>query len=679
MRKQMSKQIKLNSPQSLFIIKTAACFAALLIGFFVLSPTASMQDSAGAPPPMPANTAVVVMSNSNGQITGNYRPTPEPPKSTVRGRVIYGDTGRAVRRAGLMMMPVKGAGGGRENAGVTNERGEFEIKGVVEGRYFVSVSTPGVLTPFSALTNLDKIGAMSQDSAAYAEIAKDFQEVVVNGINDADVMIVVKRGAAITGRIMYADGEAAIGVRVEVLRKKNGQYNAVVPNLSEVFGAMFGGAAGGLKTDDRGVYRVAGLPAGEYVVRAVENVTHSEKANSRDDEFMAMTGFNPSSMVSTFYPNTPDVKKAETLKIEIGQEQSEINITIPERALHGLRGVAVNRATRAPLKNARVSIKSDDNVNSLFGGMNGGGEFGTKNETDEQGRWSFRELPAGKYTLTIEPPYDYKSDDESKNPQKAKPPKLARAQKEIVIEEKDIADLTVELGYGASISGTVSFDNGEAFSQQIFVSATDENRKFLEVDSIGSPYYDEGSRPAPKKTQEFKIEGIAAGKVFLYAGGSGALGGESGSAEQQFYVKSILFNGRDIKGAALETKEGGEIKGVSIVLARDVGKLKGTVVRADKSTAAGARILLVPTDKGQRENSATSIYATTGAGGEFEISGAPGEYFIVLYTEDDSNREENKDKTVAEQSREWLERKIADAQKVTIKAKETEKITLTVP
>jgi len=639
-----------------------------------------MQDD-DAPTVMSANTAVVINTNSammsnSGRMMGNYKPTPEePPKSTVRGRVFYGDTGRAVRRAGLMLISATGAGGGREKAGVTNERGEFEIKGVVEGRYFVSVSTPGVLTPFSSLTNLDKIGMLSQDGSAYADIAKDFQEVVVNGINDTDVTIAVKRGAAITGRITYADGDAAIGVRVEVLRKRNGQYNAVVPNLSEVFGAMFGGAGGGLKTDDRGVFRVAGLPAGEYIVRAVENVSHGEKGNSRDDEFMAMTGFNPSSMVSTFYPNTTDVKKAEVVKIELGQEQMEVNITISERALRDLRGVVVNRATREPIKNARVSIKSDDNVNSMFGGMNGGGEFGAKNETDEQGRWSYRELPAGKYTLTVEPPYDYKSEGDGKTAQKAKLPKLARAQKEIVIEDKDITDLTVELGYGASISGTISFDNQEAFAQAIFVSASDVDGKFSESDYVGSPYYDEGNKPVPKKSQEFKIQGIAAGKVFITATGGGRNASENEADEQQFYVKSILLNGKDVSRAPLETKDGEEINGVQIVLSRGVGKIKGSVVKADKTPKASAKILFVPTDKSQWQNSGASLFALANSSGEFETSGAPGEYFVVFYTEESFNREEDKNKG----RREWLEKETANAAKVTIKAKETEKITLTMP
>ena len=101
-----------------------------------------------------ANVPVVVNNNTGMRMMSNYKPTPEPPKSTIRGRVIYADTGRPVRRVGLMLLSAKKLdGGGKENAGLTNELGEFEIKNVVEGKYFISVSTPGVLTPFSSVTN----------------------------------------------------------------------------------------------------------------------------------------------------------------------------------------------------------------------------------------------------------------------------------------------------------------------------------------------------------------------------------------------------------------------------------------------------------------------------------------------------------------------------------------------
>jgi hypothetical protein len=664
----MSRQTESNSRFYIFIIKVSACFFGLLLGFFILAPKASMQDDA-PPMPMPSNMPVVVSSNM--RMMSNVSPTPEPPKSAIRGRVIYADTGRPVRRAGLMLMSAKGTSGGRENAGLTNEHGEFEIKNVTEGRYFVSVSTPGVVTPFSSLSNFERVKT-TQNNSDIADVAKDFQEVVVNGITDIDITVVVKRGAVITGRIMYADGEAAIGVRVEILRKKDGEYTAVVSNISEIFGAIFGNAAGGLKTDDRGVFRIAGLPAGEYIARVVENVSHSEKANNRDDEFMAMTGFNPTSMVATYYPNTSDVKKAEVLKIEIGQEQSEVNITIPERSLRNLSGVVTNKATREPLKNARISIKNENDVNSLFSSMS---EFGSKNEADEQGRWSFKELPAGKYTLIVQPSYSYESSDETK-PQNAKMPKLAQTRKEIVIEDKDVTNLVVELGYGATISGTISFDNQQAFSQSIFILAADEKEKFSESAFVYSQYSDNG-KPVPKKIENFAIQGIPTGKVFLNVSNGG--GRAESEGEQEFYVKSILFGGKDIAGTTLETKEGEELKGVQIILSKDVGKLKGKVSKADKSPAIGAKISFIPVDKGQWGNFNTSLFASTNSDGEFETSGAPGEYFVVFVKDYDFANEENKDKSPLEQKREWLEKETTNAQKVTIKAKETEKITLTLP
>jgi len=654
----MSKNSELNSRQYLFPIKAAACFFGLLLGFFIFSPKASMQDGE------------MSGTNLNSVVNGNYRPAAEA-KSTIRGRVIYADSGRVVRRAGLMLLPAKGlGGGGREKAGLTNERGEFEIKNVGEGRYFISVSTPGVVTPFSSLSNFEQLKG---NNSEMADIARDFQEVVVNGITDVDITVTARRGAAITGRIMYSDGEAAIGVRVEVLRKKDGQYSAVMPNISEMFGAMFGGAAGGLKTDDRGVYRIAALPAGEYIVRVVENVSHSEKGSSRDDEMMALMGFNPNSMVSTYYPNTSDVKKADVIKIELGQEQPEINITIPERALHAISGIVIDKATRQPLKNVRISIKSEDDVISLFSSMP---NFGAGSRTNEKGGWSYKDLPAGKYTVTVQPPDNYDAPDKipEKNPQKPKPPKQAQLKKEFVVEEKDLTDLVLELGYGATVSGTVSFDDQQLMSQTMSVTAIGESEDFSESAFVYPPYSEDG-KPIPKKIHDFKIEGIPTGKVFLNVSGRN-YGGEQ---ESEFYVKSILLGGKDIGSATLTTKEGEEIKNVQIILSKDVGKLKGKVVRADKSPVSGAKISFVPTDKQKWANFNHSLYAATGGDGEFEISGAPGEDYAIFIKESGVPDEAEKEKSFAERRRSWLEKKTAGAQKITLKAKETEKTTLTLP
>ncbi len=660
----MSENFKLTSRRHILPIKVLACFFGLLLGFFVFSPKASMQDEAVV---MSGNK----MSNSMNRMVmnGNYRPTPEPPKSTIRGRVIYADTGGVVRRAGLMLLPSKGSGGGRENVGLTNERGEFEIKNVVAGRYFVSVNIPGVVTPFSALSNFERMEPM-QISPEMADVARDFQEVVVNGLTDIDITIAARRGAAISGRIIYADGESAIGVRVEILRKRDGKYSAVIPNISEIFGAMFGGAAGGLKTDDRGVFRIAGLPAGDYIVRVMENVSHSEKENNREGEMMSLLGFNPNSMVSTYYPNTDDVKKAEIVKIELGQERPEVNITIPNRTLHTINGILINKATRQPVKGARISIKNENAVTSLFSAIS---EGGSQNQTDEQGRWSYKELPPGKYTVTVQPPYNYESPEE-KSKQKVKTPKLAQLRKEIIVEEKDLTDLILELGYGATISGTISFDNQQILPSSISITAVDENGKFTESFNLYTQYTNDG-KPIQAKIQDFKIEGVPNGKVFIKTN----IRSYGEDDNQAFYVKSILYNGRDVSNSPLETKEGEETKGVQIVLSNDVGKLKGKVTRADKTAVSGAKISLLPTDKTKWGNLNASLYAATNSDGEFEVSGAPGEYFVVIQKDSDYLNEEETEKSLPEQRRELFEKQTLNASKATIKAKETETIALILP
>lgn len=649
-----------------FLLRAFLCLVALSLGFWILTPTASMQDEDEIRTAPPAN------ANVSANYPANYRPPAPEPTATVRGRIIFGETGRPLRRAGFLLLGSKGmGGGGREFSGVTNERGEFEIKNVREGRYFVSVSTPGVLSPFSALSSLDEAFSRSGDAEnAFADIAREFQEIVVSGNGEVNVTISVRRGAALGGRIMYADGEPAAGVRVEVLRKKNGEFSAVVPNISELFGALMGGGGGGMKTDDRGVFRIAGLPAGEYVVRVVENAAHGERGGNRDEEMFAILGMNPRSMLATYFPNTADAAQAEVIKLEVGQEAPEINITIPDRSLQKVGIIVLNKVTRQPLKGVRVSLKSKESVKSLFGSLP---DFGSGTQTDEQGRLNFKEIPTGKYTLMVQPPYSWE-ETERPNPNAPKPPKLARAEKEIVVEDKDIENLVVEMGYGAVVSGTVKFEKNENLPPSFVISATDQGGKFSESEGVQGILLND-KKPVAQKSAEFKLEGLPDGKFFFSVGTR-----EDSEAENGFYVKSVLYNGKDILYSPLEIKEGDALKGVQIILSKDLGKLKGKVTNADRSPVIGAKISFIPVDKEKWANSRASLFAVTNSDGEYEVSGAPDEYFVIFVNaEDETKNEADKDKPLAEQRREWLERKTSGAEKVTIKAKQTETANFKLP
>lgn len=646
----MSKKSQFDSRHRLFLIKTAACFAALLCGSLLLASKAQMQN---------ANRAVVV-SNA---MRVEYSPTPEPLKSTVRGRVFYEDTGRAVKRTSLMLM---GKDGGREFSGLTDNAGVFEIKNVVAGTYYAFVNAPGVVSPL-AYADLTK-----SKNDGFEDAVMNFPPIIVAGGVDTDAQIPVRRGGAISGRVMYADGDPAIGVKVEVLRKVEGKYLSVIPNFSSIFSMMSG--ASGFQTDDRGVYRFAGLPNGEYVVKVSENVAHAENRSSGYRGFESAL-FGNSSMLTIFYPDALTTDKATTINVIAGQEMSEINMYLPERSLFSVAGKLVNAKDKTPVKNATISFrKKDDNTVSLFD------DFGKRQQSamsDAQGNWNFKEMPKGTYTLAIEPAaYDYDLDENgypmnmSNRAVSNKPPKprLAKRTYEITIDEENLANVVIELGYGATVAGMVTVENNGTMPPNVTITAGQENSEITSTTTLYN--YNYGANTAypgnyqsmPKPDQDFKMEGVAAGKTFLFATVN----------DDNFYVKSAMLNGTDLLVNPIDLKEGEVLPNVQFVLSKNAGTLRGTVTNDDKQPAKSVWVILVPVEAAKRKNPNFRRGFVTNDAGEFEIKAAPGEYAVIVNSQGLLGKK-------GEEADRLLDDAVKNAQKVTVKAGGTEKISLVAP
>lgn len=657
----MSRQTKINARFYIFIIKSTACFFGLLLGFFIFSPKVSMQNAPPPPaPPPPANVAVVVNSRRMSKVA----PTPEPPKSIVRGRVFYEDTGRAVKRASIMLASKDS--NGREASGLTDGNGNFQIKNVQAGTYYAFVNAPGVVSPLAYLD----ISKPRMDG--FGDAIEGFPPIITNGVNDIDVQIPARRGGAIGGRVMYSDGDPAIGVKVEILRKLNGKYVPIIPNFSTIF-AMMGGGGGGFQTDDRGVYRFSGLPAGEYIVKVTENATHSDTESSSYNPYRG-SPFGDSSLLTMFYPDVFDTEKAQIVNLALGQEQTEINIAIPARDLFQIEGKVVAAKDKSPVKNAKINLKrTGDNTISVFD------EFDRHQQSarsNERGIWNFKELPKGTYTVTVEPPDVYSSEDGdymgntsmsnmtgAQRNTEPKPPRFAKKIQQIVVEDKNLSEITIELGYGAIISGTVTTENSAEMPRNLSVTAINENEEISSSDSIynGTEPILDGETPKPQKTNhDFNLESVAEGKTefFVYLDGG------------DFYVKSATLNGTDLLVKPLEIKEGENLKNVQIVLSKGVGTLKGKVVDDKKEPVKNSGFSLVPIDAAKRKNSTFFRAGRTNENGEFELKAAPGEYAIVFYRKDYMAKK-------GEELDRWLDEAVKDATKVTIKTNETEKVTVT--
>ena len=687
----------------LLFLKIFLCFSGLLFGFSVFTETAFLQNT----PPKPQSTAQRAAtprpkkkgSNTNAEVvleTGEFTrngnvassvptPAPVPAHSTVRGRVFYADTGRAVKRAPIMLMREKGLGGpGNMPSGLTDNDGNFQMKDIEAGVYYAMVNAPGVVSPL-AFMDFSKARGGASEAEEFEKAAEGFEKIIVDGITDLDVQIPARRGGAIGGRVMYDNGDPAVGVKVEILRKVNDKFIPVIPNFSAIFSMMTGG--GSYQTDDRGIYRFSGLPAGEYIVKVTESVSHSEGGGRRSyNEFELMFG-SGNSLLNMFYPDVFEPKAANIINLELGQEIVEINMAIPSRSLYKIEGKIVSRKDKTPVK-ARITLKreGEEDFYSIFSEIN---RREHSSATDENGNWKFKELPKGNYKLVIEPIQseseygetlgDYYNSNTATNVQKNSPPKpkLAKKVQEIKLEDKDLSEMVIELGYGATIAGTISVENNEKMPGRVSVVALNTDSELSVSDSVSNyngndtvtgttggnsnviRSMDNVMRTTDSADNDFELENVIEGKTDIYIH----------SADENYYVKSATADGVDLLAGKIEVKDGDTIRNVRIILSKNVGTLKGKVVNENNEPLKNTQLTLLPTDPTRRLNPSFFRLVKTDADGQFETKLPPAEFAVVFIELEKFPRK-------PAEIDQWYDKAVKDAQKVTIETGKTENLTI---
>ncbi|MCA1633080.1 MAG: carboxypeptidase-like regulatory domain-containing protein [Acidobacteria bacterium] len=553
-------------------------------------------------------------------VASDEAPPPPPEKeeegkSTVFGRAVYADTGRPVRRARVLLLNSDGKHS--ERGSLTNSRGEFRVAKVPAGKYFVAVDATGILSPVSFVD----IEGLKEGTPRFDEIRAHFEEIEVDGKGDREVTVRATRGAAIGGRAAYADGEPATGVSVHIMRLKEGR---TIPLVTGINPSSFV-----IRTDDRGVYRVSGLPAGEYVVGVSEVVEHGD-ASSGDGGLLGPLG-SPFSM--TFYPSAWRASKATSLRLAAGEEREGVDVTIAERETRTVSGIVRGRRDQQPVARAILSLQSKES-GILPAAFLYAGEGQMSVTTDEAGRWQFNELPDGVYTINVQPGYSYEetttvsedgAEDGAAHARARVPPKkkYASKQQEIRVAGGDLTGVVFELSEGGSISGTIKFEGGEKrpgdLTIQFQVVATGASEVASEVASgfaVGDL---------------FIVDGVAPGKVYLRFNQFGP------DAGKKFYIKEIRWRGRDLRREPLEVGDGARIEGVQVLFSSEAAALRVRVLGGGGKGAAvgaGVGVHLVPSEAALGATPETQLACVTGADGACALSGAPGEYLLIVTARD---------------------------------------------
>jgi hypothetical protein len=233
-------------------------------------------------------------------------------------------------------------------------------------------------------------------------------------------------------------------MEVKLRERKDGKW---VP-VQNVVGDGMG--SGNAVTDDRGNFRITGLPPmKEAIVEADLSIQNSTLHFSKHG-FGSSGG--PSFTFAFYSGNAVRASEAKPFQLTMGEERSGEDISLPLSKLHKLRGVLVSKADGHVLNEGSISLLFADDLTPL-----GSAAIGESSESFE-----FPFVPAGDYLLKV----NFAADavfEEVSNPPGSMPPSSTKTTvvhsyvptEAPIRVDSDRTDLTVDVPDKSSPSRTV--------------------------------------------------------------------------------------------------------------------------------------------------------------------------------------------------------------------------------
>jgi len=309
----------------------------------------------------------VAQQPANG--TSGLAADKRPGTGTVTGRVYLDDTKGPARKAKVSLQPAEALqsnaphsrSSGQTDSKVTIEietsfDGSFSFSHVAYGAYYVIASYPGYLSPplAEARSPYDTQQPLGPAEAKQKEhVFETVPRVTVQSDQPASAEVTLVRGGAISGNISYDDGNPAIGLRVAVLARtlREGKETWVPLNFPGTPFSL-------IVTDDRGNYRISGLPDQKYIVQVTldssESITYVSSGSSSG------TGSNNTTQLIIYSGNTPRLKDAAPFSVGLREERTGEDIRIPLSKLHRVSGFIVSAHDGHTINSEAVILYSTD-------------------------------------------------------------------------------------------------------------------------------------------------------------------------------------------------------------------------------------------------------------------------------------------------------------------------------
>jgi hypothetical protein len=454
------------------------------------------------------------------------------------------------------------------------------------------------------------------------------------GERRGDATILLWKYATVSGTVLDEAGEPVIGVDVRALRRSysSGQLRFIPLNPAISSG----------RTDDRGAFRLASMPPGDYIVAVPSSQTtmpvevFTDGLWQGNDEVMNATpefqvlGYSQNQQIgaavlmtrsgitwppaseepgrmtvypTTFYPSATSTADATVVSVQPGEERSGLAIQIKAVPAVRVSGRLIGPNGPVPLTALRLSQSTDNLADVTLDPVTG--------LTDQKGMFTLLGVPPGQYVLRVMTPRVFVPIPPS-TPEKP----ILWASEPLTVGDSDVSGMNITLRQTYRVAGRVEF--------------------------LGSKPGPSGSplREIANAFGLYPVAGTWGTSLTAFEGDgtftTGVAGGSYIFNAEDFgdwNLKAVMFEGRDISDVPLEIT--GDISGVVIQYSDAVSQIAGTVRSPRGAADPGASVAVFPSDRQRWTGSAARSSRRTrvtpvSIAGTFEFLALPsGEYFVA--------------------------------------------------
>jgi protocatechuate 3,4-dioxygenase beta subunit len=452
------------------------------------------------------------LADPRGAGRDQKRPPAKAPPASISGIVTTQSTGAPVARARVILsspaLP-------QTRVTLSDAQGQYEFSGIPAGDYdLLAVRSGYALVGGSALGAPVRVGG---------------------GERRTGVTLVLQAAGTIPGRLQDEDGSPLAGALVEALSLR----------LPEARKPLL--AAASAYTDDRGEFRLSGLPAGQYFVIA------RDTAFGKAGDDSGALRYPP-----TYFPGVVVETEARPISVSAGADspRAEFRIRIVKPA--HVSGVLQAPDTRALVSGAVVLIPRD--------GMTLHRSASEDVEIRPDGRFVFRNVPPGSYQLRARAAAD---------PSQV----LLFGSFAVQVEaDRDVPDLIVTMAAGAVVDGQVEWIGTGA------KAAATRSRLRVRVPFADGTSFGDALTGDVASDGTFRLKGVMTGSHFFLIEG----------LPEPWALTRVRVRGREAVLQPIGLHEGEHLSGVRLIVTTAVTEVSGAVADAGGGPVADALILLTP-------------------------------------------------------------------------------------